>query len=369
MNDMQPFPFRLVGVASRVGNLVPIDEWAEQARIPHRYKANEILSGPEITKVLGIVSKSWEVSRFRDFEVVRSTAMSALKSGGVPPAEVDLAIVVSCTPYEIMLDQDAFRLLKGLGIRDEVAPLQLGAGCGGVARAAKLMARTTARKVLVVAYNLASPMLWVDGKEINPHYLNNADHPFKETLWASLAIFSDGVAAAVFERTDDLGLCLYSRDCQSFGDAPGFDSTLVTFGGGGALNPPGSAHCLEQSCFGMDGDRVRDYYLTGMMLNHKTLKAERPRFAEELKRLYVHQSSPALVQGFIERSGLNAELVATEVATHGNMVAASTLRLFHEDVARGYVRSGDEVCFSVVGAGPERGVVLCRVETREVISL
>jgi 3-oxoacyl-[acyl-carrier-protein] synthase-3 len=40
---------------------------------------------------------------------------------------------------------------------------------------------------------------------------------------------------------------------------------------------------------------------------------------------------------------------------YGNLVTPSTLKLLFDDMGEGKIRAGDKVCFSVVGAGPERG--------------
>ncbi|MBI5511241.1 MAG: hypothetical protein HY903_20970 [Deltaproteobacteria bacterium] len=366
---MESFPFKIAGLASRLGRIVPIDEWAKRVPIPHRSKPDTVLSGADIVRILGIQSKSWDPELFRDFGTVRTTALAALKSAGLPPAKVDGLVIVTCTPYEVMLDQDAFRLARELQLPDHVVPMQINAGCAGLLRAANLMRRMATQNFLVVTYNIPSLFLMVADDRPSPAYLNNGDHPSAETLWASPAIFSDGAAAVVFERDEArAGAISYSRDAIRFGDGPGFTSPLVTFLGGGARCPPGSERCAELSCFAMEGEAVKQYYVKGMLLNHADLRWQRPGYAGEVRRLYVHQSSPALVRTFVDIARLDASRVAMKADQYGNLVSASTLRLVHEDLAQRLIDNGDEICISVVGAGPERGALLCRIETCEPVA-
>jgi 3-oxoacyl-[acyl-carrier-protein] synthase-3 len=363
---MKLFPFRLVGVSSRIGRVLPIEDWARLVNIPHRFKPGERLTGEDIANILGIHAKSWDPDLFRDCDILRATAWDALKTAALPPSAIDMAMVVTCTPYEIMLDQDAFRLYRRLGLRDDVIPMQLCAGCAGLARASSIAASSTARRVLVVAYNVPSLFMMLDEHTPNPAYIENRRHPSAATLWASPALFSDGMAAMVLERCEtDLGRCCYSRDSLSFGSGPPFENPLVTFAAGGAQHPPGSEGFNELACYAMAGDEIKKYYVEGMLLNHGELTRERPHYAREVKRLYVHQSSPALVNAFVSKAGLDAQKVAVKVAEYGNMVSPSTLRLLDEDIAAGRVGNGDEISVSVVGAGPERGAYLLKVEIRE----
>ena len=88
-----------------------------------------------VEKILGIKSKSWAPEVFKDPAVVINTAIEAMDKAHIKPADIDVAIIVTCSPFEVQLDQDAFYLLKNLGLRDNVVPILLGAGCAGMARA------------------------------------------------------------------------------------------------------------------------------------------------------------------------------------------------------------------------------------------
>jgi 3-oxoacyl-[acyl-carrier-protein] synthase-3 len=197
-------------------------------------------------------------------------------------------------------------------------------------------------------------------------YYENAAHPMRDQLWMSAALFGDGAGAMVLSRQpSSTGWTFYSRDSQSFGDGPGFDDPLIYYPGGGALHAPGTPGADELAAYGMNGAATKRYYTQGMMLNHQTLAELSPDYLARVKRLYMHQASPRLVeevrQVLMSEHRVPAAKLPTNARQIGNIVAPATLKLLDDDVQQGAVRPGDEVCFSVVGAGPERGGFLVRM--------
>ncbi|MFC7310344.1 hypothetical protein ACFQVC_39795 [Streptomyces monticola] len=359
---MPAFPYALTGIAAQLGDIVSMEEWARQLRIPHWRKPGEPVDGALVRRTLGVESKSWDAERFGSRKTVVEVAEQALLSARVPAADLDAVIVLTCTPFEVMLDQDAFAMLRTLGVRDEVLPVVQGAGCGGLARAVASIARARAERALVVSYNCSSPV-GVDANGVLPHYTpGNGSHPYAQTLWMSGGLFSDGCSAVVFERDGNTeGRYLYSRDAQRFGDAEGFADALVHYPGGGVNHPAGHPGSTELSAFGMNSEAIKAYYRGGMLLNHQELSEERPGYEERVARIYTHQASPALVEGFWASSGLPVAKMPTHARQLGNLVTSATPVLCFTDVLDGVVGSGEPVCFSVVGAGPERGAFLVRV--------
>lgn len=344
----------IAGVASLVAEPTPIDDWARAFGVPDKNVPGACLDGAQVQRILGIRSKSWAPETFRDPGCVVDTARKALERAGLGASDIDAVLVVTCTPYQVQLDQDAFALTRRLGVRDHVLPLVLGAGCAGLARAVALVKQLAGTNFLVVSYNLSSLIA------CSPLYQKNDVHPFGNALWMSGALFSDGASAVVLKRVrEHTGVAFYSRDALAFGDGPGFDDCLIHYPGGGASAPPGLEGSAELSCYGMNGSRVKEYYMQGMTLNHERLCALRPDWLGSVKRLYTHQASPALTNAFLARMvevhGIASEKLGTNVEKYGNLVASSTVKLLDDDLRDGTVESGDEVCFSVVGSGPERG--------------
>lgn len=367
VDSARALPYEIAGLSTLIGRVLTIAEWAEAARIPNR-AGGGTMSGELVERILGIAGKSWDPRTFADLGRVTQTAREALLSAEVEPRDIDALIVVTCSAYEIMLDQDAFRLARELQLPDEVIPVQIGAGCAGLARAAALAARMDARQALIITYNAPSRITGDLDGGVNPIYLRNDTHPLGRSLWASAGIFSDGAAAMVLRRqADDPGLVLYSRDSQSFGDGPGFTDPLIHHFGGGSARPYGTPGAAELACYGMNGPQVRRYYTEGMMLNHAALEAARPGYVDRVRRIYTHQASPALVDAFADLAGLPAGKAPTNARRFGNLVSASTAKMLHDDLYAEQVDPDDLVCVSVVGSGPERGAFILPVRVSKVV--
>ncbi|MFI8416311.1 3-oxoacyl-[acyl-carrier-protein] synthase III C-terminal domain-containing protein [Serratia sp. NPDC078593] len=358
----QTFQYKLAGISTLVGRVVPMDEWAESFKIPHRKKPGQYLTGEDIQKIIGPVeSKSWDPDLFGDFNHVVNVAKEAMLSAGLTPNDVDVVMVASSTPYEVQLDYDSFRLLRALGIPDHIPPLQLAAGCAGMARALSLAARLKAKNILVVTYEVSSLYM------VSPIYRYNKTHPLRDSLWASPALFSDGIAAVVLRHHEEAeGYSLYSRDSLSFGDEAGFDDPLIHYPGGGALNPPGIDNNEELACYAMAGDQTKRYYAKGMKLNHLGLAQYNRHYHQEVARIYTHQASPNMVENYIEQycqeNDVDRAKFSTNARRYGNLVIPSTLKLIHDDLQQNRLHSGDRIAVLVVGAGPERGAFTIDVE-------
>jgi 3-oxoacyl-[acyl-carrier-protein] synthase III len=348
-------PYAITGLSTLIGRVLTIDEWADAAQIPER-SGMGVMSGALVERVLGISGKSWDPELFADLNRITCVAHDALLSANLEPQEIDTMILVTCSPYEMMLDQDAFRLARELGLPDDVVPIQIGAGCAGLARAAALAAKLSASNLLVVTYNTPSRVTGDLKGGVSALYRSNKVHPLGRSLWASAGIFSDGAAALVLSRQPGAeGLVLYSRDALSFGDEPGFADPLIHYLGGGAIHPVGTPGAAELSCYGMNGAQVKRYYTKGMLLNHAALETALPGYVDRVRRIYTHQASPALVDEFARLADLPSCKAPTNARQFGNLVSASTAKMLHDDLFRGDIADGDLICASVVGAGPERG--------------
>ncbi|MEB7885387.1 3-oxoacyl-[acyl-carrier-protein] synthase III C-terminal domain-containing protein [Serratia fonticola] len=356
------FHYKIAGLSTVIGNVLSMDEWAESFKIPNRKKPGRFLSGRDIQNIIGpVASKSWDPDFFRDFNRIVEVAREAMDAANLTAQDIDIVMVATSTPYEVQLDYDSFNLLRALEIPDHIPPLQLAAGCAGMARALSLAAKLNVKNILIVAYEVSSLYM------VSPIYRYNTHHPLNGALWASPALFSDGAAAIVLRHSPSAnGYSLYSRDSLSFGDEAGFDDPLIHYPGGGALNPPGIEQNEQLSCYAMAGDKTKRYYSKGMQLNHQGLAAHRQHYFHEVERIYTHQASPNMVEGFIktcsEETGVEPSKFSTNVRKYGNLVIPSTLKMIHDDINAKKLKAGDEVAVMVVGAGPERGAFLLELE-------
>jgi 3-oxoacyl-[acyl-carrier-protein] synthase-3 len=350
----------ITGVSTFVTEPVTIEAWADEFKIPDRNEEGKYLSGSMVEKILGIKSKSWAPEVFKDPEIVIKTAQEAMDRAGVKPTDIDVALIVTCSPFQVQLDQDAFNLFRNIGLRDHVVPLLLGAGCGGMARAMALVSQMQGKNFLVLSYSLSS--LYTQ----TPVYKNNDIHPYGKSLWMSAALFSDGASAVVLRKEDKpTGVSFYSRDSLSFGEEQGFNDPLIHYYGSGAWAPPGDKDCEALSCFAMSGSKIKEYYIKGMTLNHQELSRLQPGYLNQVRKLYTHQASPMLTNTFLDsllkECNISTDKIGINVVKYGNLVTTSTLKLLDDDLRAGVVKRGDKICISVVGAGPERGAFIIPV--------
>jgi 3-oxoacyl-[acyl-carrier-protein] synthase III len=367
MRDTLPFPYAIVGVAADHGRVLPIEDWADIARLPNRNKPGAHLSGEDLRRIFGVHGKSYDPDRFRNLDAIAEVAAEALDSAQLRPSDLDGFIVATGSSYEARIDQDSFTLARLLRLPDPVPTIQMGTGCAGLARAAALTARNRYQNVLIVTYFITSVIMFDADGELSPVYRTAGDAPL--VTWASPATFSDAAAAMVLTRADDAdGVVLYSRDALAFGEGPGLADPLVHYREDAVpdtwTSPPGRGH---PGRYCMNPPEIRRYYPEGMMLNHHTLTAADPHYPDGIRRIYTHQAGPVMVQDFVQAAGLDPDKVPSNVAQIGNTVSASTLVMLEDDLKGKVVTTGDRVCFSVVGSGPERGAFtaplrLCDVE-------
>ncbi|GAA3214983.1 3-oxoacyl-[acyl-carrier-protein] synthase III C-terminal domain-containing protein [Actinocorallia longicatena] len=344
---VRTFPYGVTGVAAIVAEPTPIDDWARRARIPYRNHPGRVLTGAEITRIMGVEGKSWDPLLFATLGPAVDAAGQALRSAGLTADDIDTFITATSIPYEPVMDADAMRIASELGLRPEVVPIGLASGCAGLARAAALLAGSDARRALVVTYNAPSRAMGDGAGGVADRYLHNMIHPTGSQLWASPALFSDGAAAMVFERdAGSGGMITYSRD-------PG--DPLVLHPGGSSAQPLSTLEGRMGAAYGMSSAAIKQYYRSGMIRNHQALLSADPRYVERSARVYLHQANPLLVDDFVAAVGLPPEKAPSNVRTYGNLITVSTPLLLHEDLMAGTVRRGDLIAVSLVGAGPERG--------------
>ncbi len=359
----RPLPYRIESVATVVGKTISAEEWAARVKIPNRKLPGKLLGGREVTRITGIESKCWDPELFGSFAPVVEAAATALVKARLRADEIDLVILLTATPFLPQLSADGFALMQELGFRDELPPIQMQAGCAAMARAMQLISATRAERPLIIAYEVSSKYME------SRLYYDNQVHPQKDTLWMSPALFSDGAGAMVLRRDEAVqGTVIYSRDAHRFGEGPGFHDPLIDYAGGGALRAPGTPDAEAYSVYAMNGEATRQYYGRGMMLNHHALDAAVPGYLAAVKRVYMHQASPKLVKSVREQLVAEAGAREEQLPFHshrlGNLVAPATLKLLDDDLAAGQLSGGDRVCFSVVGAGPERGGFLLSIDPR-----
>jgi 3-oxoacyl-[acyl-carrier-protein] synthase-3 len=63
VDSARSLPYAITGLATLIGRVLTIDEWAAAARIPAR--TGGVMSGELVERILGIQGKSWDPSTLR----------------------------------------------------------------------------------------------------------------------------------------------------------------------------------------------------------------------------------------------------------------------------------------------------------------
>ena len=125
---------------------------------------------------------------------------------------------------------------------------------------------------------------------------------------------------------------------------------------------PITAETMPRDLYSMNPREVEEYYRAAMMRNFERLFELKPDLKlADFHRVYVHQASPAAVKAFRLISGLCEEQVPLIGDQIGNPAAAVTGIMFDDDWRAGRVAKGDNILFSVVGAGAINGAALFRL--------
>ncbi len=243
----------------------------------------------------------------------------AIAASGLPPADIDLVIVATCT-MESAIPNAAGQVAHRLGIQAPGA-FDVNAGCAGfcyaLAVAADHVRAGTATNVLVIGAEKMSA--WVDW-----------------TDRSSCILFGDGAGAAVVGPVADPD--------QPPGIGP------VVWGSVGALadkiSIPDRTSSLRQ-----DGQRVF-WWATAELPPVARAACERAGVApQDLVAFVPHQANLRIIEGLAKRVGIPQAVVARDIVETGNTSAASVPLALCGLLASGEVPSGSPVLLFGFGAG------------------
>lgn len=345
----------LSSISVQCGPTISAQAWADWAKIPHHKHPDKMIGGSLVSDLFGVETKSWGPEEFSDPTILTRVAQNALKKAGKSAADVDVCVVVTATPYRLHFELDEFELLGNLGLRDDVVPLRVNSGCSGFVRALAVLDKMKFKSALIVCYHI--PSQYAGRETLFDIYKRNVFHPNSKMLWMGPAVFGDGAGAVVVDRDPEAKSQIrYSRKVE-FADGITPDS-IVTFDGGGGLVPPGSPEHDSLACFGLSRAGSYDVYLRNMKLNDRDLNAMDPDYRKNLKRVFIQQSNTKFVQGLNAALEYSSEMSPMNVNTHGNMSSVAALEMIQREFQLGKILRGDKLGFSVVGAGPDRGVAV-----------
>lgn len=271
-------------------------------------------------------------------------AREALDDAGLRPDEVDL-IVSACAVMEQAIPCLGAQVQRALGLGASGIPaFDINATCLSFVAAldtvASLLATGRYRRVLVVSSEQPSAGL-------------NPDDP------PTAALFGDGAAAAVVQRTPDgEASALLASHFATYGDG---NEHCQIRGGGTRAHAAHATDLRRASWFEMDGRatyRLAARHFPGF-LDH--LMASAGTSLDDLACVVPHQASGEALRHLSRALGVPEARQVRTLAHLGNQVAASIPTALHHALREGRAGRGERIALLGTGAGLSLGGMVLRL--------
>ena len=276
-------------------------------------RERRIATGDETTASLGIAAGA-----------------EAIKSAGLTPDAIDLLVVATTTPEQLMPHTGAF-IADGLSLR--CGSFDLGASCSGytyaLVTAAALLTAGPLRHVLVIGSDTLT---------------RNVDPDDRGTC----ILFGDGAAATVLSLSGDDGPGLLAWDFGCDGSATG---VLGIPAGGSRLpstpeNLASGGHYVKMQGREVFRRAVRAVVDSGMLALERAGVA-----SSDVKWFLPHQANVRIIDAAAQRLGIPRERTIVNIERFGNTSAASIPLALAEAADDGRFADGDLILLSGFGAG------------------
>jgi len=270
-----------------------------------------------------------------------AASRKALSQAKLTPADLDLIIVATSTPY-VPIPATACFLQRELGCR-QVGAFDLAAACSGFVyafvSAVHLMASGQYRHTLVVGAEAMSSVTDFEDR-------------------TTCILLGDAAGAAVIGPADNETSGLYDH-CLG---ADGSGAEFIWVPAGGSLEPAttdsveGRRHYLK-----MKGREVYKFAVTKMQEVIRDSAARAGITLDDLAMVIPHQSNARIIESAAEKLGLPPEKMALNIDKYGNTSAASVPLALDEAYSDGRLRTGDWVLLAGFGGGLTWGAALLRL--------
>jgi 3-oxoacyl-[acyl-carrier-protein] synthase III len=280
----------------------------------------------------------------------------ALTVAAVPASDIDILVVVTCTPDQPRFSHDAMEIQHRLGIRRSAHSFVVDSGCGGslyiLDMLARMMNGANLRTAAIVGTNLTSALL--DRNAYTQEGVIGSDGESMRP-YLSTYVFGDGAGALVLRRDPGSALGVHASM------AGNEHSELVRSPGGGARSPAyGDRYNAIDHTFIVNGRLVRSSYIETMQRCIRAVVGPEPRDIAAVERFYLHQPNERVLRHLSGLLELCDGQLASNVARVGNTSSAGMFTLLAEDLESGRVSvgSGAPVVFAAIGAGVHYGAQL-----------
>lgn len=266
-------------------------------------------------------------------------ARQALDRAGVDPRDIDILVVATSTPDQLMPSAACVVQTELGAVR--AGPMDVNAACSGfaygLAVGTQFVRSGTSKTVLVI------------GTDTLSRFLNYQDR-------VTCILFGDGAGAVVLQASDEPTGVL----SVDLGAIPGTGEMLEIPGGGSAH--PASQETLAQNLhyMTMQGREVFKYAVRAM--GESTLKviADAGLTPDQLDLLIPHQANIRIIDAMAKRLELPMEQIFVNIDRYGNTSAASIPIAMCEAQAAGRLKRGDHLAITAFGGGLTWGSALIR---------
>lgn len=240
----------------------------------------------------------------------------ALGRAGVPPEELDIVILATCTPDERL--PGAAPLLQAKLGAHRAGAFDVGAGCAGF------------------LYGLSVASALVESGSVRRALVCGADVLSRITDYSdarSCILFGDGAGAALVEKTD----------------GPGRIGPFVLRSDGDALE---LLHLHpDTGLIRMEGRLVYRRAVQAMTESVREVLAAADISLEDVRLLVAHQANARILEAVASQLGLDESRVLTNIVRYGNTSAASIPIAIAEATQQNILEEGDIVLLTAFGAG------------------
>jgi len=255
-------------------------------------------------------------------------AQQALQVADAHPSDIDLVILATCTPDQVMPSSASF-VQHRLGAT-KAGAFDLNAACAGFVYALSTAAAQ-------IESGRAETVMVIGADELSTH-LNWQDR-------TTCVLFGDGAGAVLLRASDEPGIMASTTGSDGSG------AGLLEIRGGGTL-ANSNGHASNGNAFlTMKGPQIFRW-ATQKLGEAATKVIEESDLTVDQVDLFVpHQANLRIIDAAARRLGLPEEKVFSNVDTYGNTSAASIPIALCEAISQDRVHVGDNMILTSFGSG------------------
>ncbi len=281
-----------------------------------------------ITARTGI--KERRISHVGTADLATVAGKRALAAAGLPPADVDLVSVATCTP-DMLLPSAASLVQDALGATNAGAVDQ-NAACSGF------------------LYSLIMASGMVDGGVIDTALVIGSErltYLIDFTDRGTAVLFGDGAGAVVVQATDEPG----GLKASELGSDGAVADILWAPGSGTGVNRMELEKDHRLQAIAMNGPEVFKRAVTAMGHSSTRVVKEAGWALEDVDLLIPHQANVRIIDATARRLKLDPAKVFVNIESYGNTSAATIPIALTEALEARRVKPGAKIVFAAFGAG------------------